>query len=111
MLKNYLLLLTSFFRSSPSEVFYGKGVPKICRKFIEHPCRSVISIKLQVSLEHLCRAASDFFIVKGDWKVKQRTRLMSQRILRESKYSFLIFHAEAATGGVLCKKVLGLQLY
>ena len=52
-----------------------------------------------------------FFHSERRLKVKQRTRLISQRILRESKYSFLIFHAEAATGGVLCKNVLGLQFY
>ena len=35
------------FRSSPSEVFFGKRVLKISRKFtIEHPRRSAISIKL-----------------------------------------------------------------
>ena len=34
-------------RSSPPEVFLGKGVPKICSKFTgEHSCQSVISIKL-----------------------------------------------------------------
>ena len=35
-------------RSSRSEVFLGKGVPKICSKFTgEHTCQSVISIMLQ----------------------------------------------------------------
>ena len=35
-------------RSSRPEAFLGKGVLKICRKFTgEHPCWSVISIKLQ----------------------------------------------------------------
>ena len=35
-------------RSSPSEVFLGKGVLKICSKLTgEHPCDSVIPIKLQ----------------------------------------------------------------
>ena len=35
-------------RSSLSEVFLGKGVPKICSKFTrEYPCRSAISIKVQ----------------------------------------------------------------
>ena len=47
----YLLLtgyLLTFKRSSRPEVFLGKGVPKICSKFIgEHPCQSAISIKLQ----------------------------------------------------------------
>ena len=44
---HWLLLQISSFRSSPSEVFLGKGVLKICSKFTgEHPCRSAISIKL-----------------------------------------------------------------
>ena len=34
-------------RSSPSELFLGKGFLKICSKFTgEHPCRSAISVKL-----------------------------------------------------------------
>ena len=38
----------TLYRSSRPEVFLKKGVLKICSKFIgEHPCRSVISIKLQ----------------------------------------------------------------
>ena len=38
-------------RSSPPEMFSGKGVLKICSKFTgEHPCWSVISIKLQATL-------------------------------------------------------------
>ena len=47
-------------RSSRSEVFLGKGVLKICNKFTgEHPCRSMISIKLlcsfiEVTLRHGC---------------------------------------------------------
>ena len=36
------------YRSSHTEVFLRKGVLKICSKFTgEHPCRSVISYKLQ----------------------------------------------------------------
>ena len=48
------------FRGSRPEVFLRKGVLKICRKFTgEHPCRSVISIKLQsnfieITLRHGC---------------------------------------------------------
>ena len=35
-------------QNSPPEVLLGKGVLKICSKLTgEHPCRSVISIKLQ----------------------------------------------------------------
>ena len=46
------------FRSSRPEVFIRKGVLKIYRKFTgEHPCRSVISIKLlcnfiEITLQH-----------------------------------------------------------
>ena len=56
--KNCKLCVLS--RSSPSEVFLRKGILKICRKFTgEHPCRSVISIKLQsnfikIALRHRC---------------------------------------------------------
>ena len=56
-------ILTSPFkgyRSSRPEVFLRKGVLKICSKFTgEHPCRSVISIKLrssfiEIALQHGC---------------------------------------------------------
>ena len=40
-------------RSSRPEVFLRKGVLKICSKFTgEHACRSVISIKLLITLQH-----------------------------------------------------------
>ena len=51
---------TTTHRSSPSEVFLGKDALEICSKFTgEHPCRSVISIKLQsnvieITLRHGC---------------------------------------------------------
>ena len=47
-------------RSSPPKLFLGKGVLKTCNKFArEHPCRSVISIKLlcsfiKIALPHGC---------------------------------------------------------
>ena len=42
------IFILSIFRSSRPEVFSGKNVLKICNKFAgEHPCRSVISVKLQ----------------------------------------------------------------
>ena len=47
------VMLTLKFRSSYPEVFLIKGVLKICSKVArEHPCRSVISIKLQITLLH-----------------------------------------------------------
>ena len=54
------LILARVYRSSPSEVFLRKGVLKICSRFTrEHPCRSVISMKLQsdfieIALRHGC---------------------------------------------------------
>ena len=50
-------------RDSPPEMFLGKGVLKICSKFTgEHPCQSVISIKLcsrgsTVNLLHIFRTS------------------------------------------------------
>ena len=50
-------------RSSPTEVFLGIGILKICTKFTgEHPCRSVILIILQSSgglLLHIDTQLSD----------------------------------------------------
>ena len=43
----FCVLLTEISRSIPLEVFLGKSVLKICCKFAgEHPCESVISVKL-----------------------------------------------------------------
>ena len=46
-------------QSSPPDVLLEKGILKICSKFTgEHPCRSVISIKLsnfiEIKLQHGC---------------------------------------------------------
>ena len=42
--------------SSHSEVFLREGFLKICSKYTgEHPCRSVISIKLQSSIIEITR--------------------------------------------------------
>ena len=47
----YSLFYKNIFRSSHPDVFLVKGVLKICSKFTEeHPCRSLISIKLQINL-------------------------------------------------------------
>ena len=46
-----IALIVVFVRSSRPEVFLGKGVLKICKKFTgEHLSRSVISINLQATL-------------------------------------------------------------
>ena len=53
-------------RSRRPEMFLGKVALKICSKFTgEHPCRSLISIKLLkniFSLEHLCTVASELAV-------------------------------------------------
>ena len=47
-------------RSGPTEVFLGEDILKICSRFTgEHPCRSVISIKLlchviEITFRHGC---------------------------------------------------------
>ena len=57
---SFLILKRNTGRSSHSEVFLRKGVLKICSRFTEeHPCRSVISIKMQgnfieIALWHGC---------------------------------------------------------
>ena len=57
-------------RSSPSEVFLGKGVLKIYSRLTgEHSCRSVISIKLQrkfieIILRHGCSPVNLLFIFR-----------------------------------------------
>ena len=58
------------YRSSPPDVFLGKGVLKICSKFTgEHPCRSVISINLQskfieIALRHRCSPVHLLYIFR-----------------------------------------------
>ena len=54
-----IIALLEINRSSPSGVFLRKGVLKICSKFTEHTCQSVISIQLQnnfteIALRHGC---------------------------------------------------------
>ena len=55
-------------RSSPSDLL-RVGVLKICRKFTEHPCRTVISIKLQsnfieIRLRHGCSPVNLLHIIR-----------------------------------------------
>ena len=57
--KNLLIKLLPFRSSCPKQLL-GKGVLKICSKLTEeHPCRSVISIKLrgnftEITIQHGC---------------------------------------------------------
>ena len=76
------MIFKILFRSSRSEVFLRKGVQKICSKFTgEHPCRSVISIKLQsniieIALRHGCSPVNLLHIFRTPF-----LRSTSERIL------------------------------
>ena len=51
ILNCFIPICISFYRSNPPEVFLGKFVLKVCSKLTgEHPCRSVILIKLLCKL-------------------------------------------------------------
>ena len=46
-------------------MFLGKGVFKKCSQFTEeHPCRSAISIKLQITLRHGCSPVNALHIFR-----------------------------------------------
>ena len=75
------------FRSNRPEVLLGKGVLKICSKFTgEHPCRSVISIKLlcnfiEITLWHGCSTVNLLHILRISF-----LKNTSGRLLLELKY-------------------------
>ena len=58
------------FQSSPTSLFLSRGVLKICSKFTgEHPCQSVISVKLlcsfiKIILRHGCSPLNMLHIFK-----------------------------------------------
>ena len=68
--------------SSHPEVFLGKGFLKLCRKFTgEHPCRSVISKKLQssfieVALPHGCSPVNLLHIFRTPFSKNTSGRLL-----------------------------------
>ena len=66
-------------RSSHSEVFLGKGVVKICCKFTgERPCRSAISIKLQI-----CSPANLLHIFRTPFSKNTSGRLLLEYARRK----------------------------
>ena len=70
------------YRSSPSEVFLRTGVLKICSKFTaEHPCPSVISIKLlcnfiEIALRHRCSPVNLLHIFRTPFPWNTSGRLL-----------------------------------
>ena len=69
-------------RSSHPEVFLGKGVLKICSKFIgEHPCRSVISINsqssfIEIALQYGCSPENLLHIFRTPFPKSTSGRLL-----------------------------------
>ena len=95
-------------RRSPPEVFLEKGVLKICSKFTgEHPCRSVVSMKLQsnfteITIRHECSPVNLLHIFRTTFLkntvLKDGCFCSDQLLLNEEKFSFfLVFHRKAKT--------------
>ena len=74
----------SKYRSSHSEVFFKKGVLKICSKFTgQHPFRRVVSIKLlcnfiKIALRHMCSPANLLHIFRTPFLKNTSGRLLLQ---------------------------------
>ena len=72
----------AYHRSSAPEVFLGKGVLKICRKFTgEHPGRSAISIKLlynfiEITHWHGCSPVNLMYILRTSFLKNTPRRLL-----------------------------------
>ena len=73
-------------RDSPPDVLLGKGVLKLCSKFTgEHPCRSVISIKLlcnfiEIALWHRCSPANLLQIFRTSFYKNTSAGLLPNRL-------------------------------
>ena len=71
-------------RSTSPEVFLRKGVPKIWSKFTgEHPCRSVVSIKLlcnfiEIALPHACSPVNLPHIFRSSFLKNTSGRILLQ---------------------------------
>ena len=87
-------------RCSPSEVFFGKMVLKICSKFTgEHPCRGVISIELQsnfteITLPHGCSPVNLLHISEHLWRAVSATLHLSlfdlQKLANRMKFPIIL---------------------
>ena len=85
------------YRSSPPDVFLEKGILKISSKFTgEHPCRSVILIKLQnnfieTTLPHVCFPVNLLHIFRtSSWK-KHLWRAASTTSKPKSLFHLLLY--------------------
>ena len=88
-----LLLLCKI---SPPKVFWGKVVLKICSKFSgEHPCRSVISIKLQnnfigIALRHGCSPVNLLNIFRTPFYKNRSEGLLHSILWNTKRLCFMI---------------------
>ena len=79
-------------RSIRPEVFLGKSVLKICSKFTgEHPCRSVISIKLQsnfieIALQHGCSPVNLLHIFRTSFPKNTSRRLLLNKAVKKIEH-------------------------
>ena len=76
------ITLFSHYRSNHPELFLGKGVLKVCRKFKgEHPCQNASSIKLlckfiEIALRHRCSPVSLLRIFRTPFHKNTSGRLL-----------------------------------
>ena len=93
--------------SRPPEVFLGKVVLKICSKFPEeHPCRSVISIKLQssfieITLRHKCSPVKLLHIFRTSFFKNTSGWLLLLIIYKN--WHLLAINAQQSSSGLLPK--------
>ena len=85
-------------RSSPSEVFLGKGVLKLCIKFTrEQPYQNVISIKLlynfiEIALRHGCSPVNLQHILRTPFqKNTSGWLLLALSLMTEPNYCWIYF--------------------
>ena len=89
-------IFSNICRSSPSAVFLGKGVLKICNKFTgEHPWWSVILIKLfwnfiEIALQHGCSPAYLQHIFRTPFYKNTSARLLLY--MQSTKFHLLNTH-------------------
>ena len=84
------VICNSVYRCSHPDVFLGKGVLKICSKFTgDHPCRSVISIKLlcnffEITLRHGCSPVTLLYIFRTPFYKNISGRLLLILLFHDS---------------------------
>ena len=100
-------------RSSHPEVFLGNGILNICNKFsVEHPCRSVISIKvlsnfIEITLRHGCSPVNLLHVFRKPFTNNNSKRLLLHGIifnLVENQNAFSLFQSFLVYA-ILCHRI------